>query len=134
MADEQFDRLTFFRNFIAQAEAGAEVPTVEESDLRILHQVCVDMAKRYSGKDGVVSLDVMARACSRDANLPAVWLRHKELRLMARHGLLASWQHGTVLDEAVFHVAASVPMRGVCFDRGEFVKRLGGATVTQIPG
>ena len=65
---------------------------MEESDLRILHQVCVDMTKRYSGKDGVVSLDVMARACSRDANLPAVWLRHKELRLMARHGLLASWQ------------------------------------------
>jgi hypothetical protein len=68
----------------------------------------------------------MARACGRDANLPAVWVRHKELRLMARHGLLASWQHGTVLDEAVFHVAASVPMRGVCFDRGEFVKRLRG--------
>jgi hypothetical protein len=33
-------------------------------------------AKRYSGKDGVVSLDVMARGCSPGANLPAVWLRH----------------------------------------------------------
>jgi hypothetical protein len=124
MADEQFDRLTFFRDFIAQAEAGAEIPPVAESDLKILHQVCVDMAKRYSGKDGVVSLDVMARACGRDANLPAVWLRHKELRLMARHGLLAAWQHGTALDEAVFRVAATVPMRGVSFDREEFVRKL----------
>jgi hypothetical protein len=68
MADEQFDRLTFFRNFIAQAEAGAEVPTVEESDLRILHQVCVDMAKCYSGKDGVVLCqeDAQASCCTKD--------------------------------------------------------------------
>jgi len=129
MADEQFDRLTFFRYFIARAEAGAEIPPVAESDLKILHHVCVDMAKRYSGKDGVLSLDVLARACSRDANLPAVWLRHKELRLMARHGLLAARQHGTALDDAVFHVAATVYMRGVGFDREEFVKRLRGAVV-----
>ena len=134
MADEQFDRLASFREFIQKAEAGAAIPPVAESDLKILHQVCVDMAKRYSGKDGVVSLDLMARACSRDANLSAVWLRHKELRLMARHGLLAAWQHGTALDEVVFHVAATVPMRGVSFDREEFVKRLRSATVPQIPG
>jgi hypothetical protein len=130
MADEQSDRLTFFRDFIAQAEAGAEVPAVSEGDLKILHQVCVDMAKRYSGKDGVVSLDVMARACSRDANLPAVWLRHKDLRLMARHGLLKPWQHGMELDDAVFHVAATVPMRGVGFDREEFVRQLHSETVS----
>jgi hypothetical protein len=124
MADEQFDRLASFRDFIQRAEAGAAIPPVAESDLKILHQVCVDMVKRYSGKDGVVSLDLMARACSRDANLSAVWLRHKELRLMARQGLLAEWQHGTVLDDAVFHVAATVPMLGVCFDREGFVRQL----------
>lgn len=129
MADEQSERITLFREFIQRAEDGAEVPAVAEGDLKILHQVCVDMAKRYSGKDGVVSLDVMARACSRDANLTAVWLRHKELRLLARHGLLAQWQHGMELDDAVFHVAATVPMRGVSFDREEFVKRLRGAVV-----
>ena len=134
MANEQFDRLASFREFIQRAEARATIPPVAESDLKMLHQVCLEMTKRDSGKDGVVSLDVMARACNRDANLPAVWLRHKELRLMARHGLLAAWQHGTALDDAVFHLAATVPMRGVCFDREEFVKRLRGATVPQIPG
>ena len=77
----------------------------------MLHQVCVDMTKRYCGKDGVVSLDVMARACSRDANRRRSGCGIKELRLMARHGLLAEWQHGTALDDAVFHVAATVPMR-----------------------
>jgi len=124
MADEQFSRLESFREFIHRAEAGEAIPPVAESDLKILHQVCVDRARRYSGKDGVVSLDLMARACSREANLPAVWLRHKELRLMARQGLLAEWQHGTALDDAVFHVAATVPMLGVCFDREGFVRQL----------
>jgi hypothetical protein len=121
MADEQFDRLASFRDIIQRAEAGATIPPVAEGDLKILHQVCADMAKRYSGKDGVVSLDVMARACSRDANLPEVWLRHKEPRLIARHGLLADWQHGTALDDAVFHVAATVSKRGNPFLRKMFI-------------
>ena len=120
MVDEQSDRVTSFRAFIQSAEQGGEVPSVSEDDLKSLHAVCVDRSRRYSGKDGVVGLEVMARACSPDANLPAVWLRHTELRLLVRQGLLENWRHGTVLDDAVFRVAATFPMNGLHFDREAF--------------
>lgn len=124
MADEQVDRLQSFRAFIKTAEEGAAIPPVAEDDLRQLHEICVDRTKRYSGKDGVVSLDVMARGCSSGANLPAVWLRHTQLRVLVRQGLLAEWQHGTVLDDAVYRVAASIPMNGVRFDQESFLRQL----------
>jgi hypothetical protein len=85
---------------------------------------CVDMTRRYLGKDGVVSLDLMARACSPSTNLPAVWLRHTQLRLLVRQGLLAEWQHGTALDDAVYRVAATIPMNGVHFDPETLVQQL----------
>jgi hypothetical protein len=124
MAYEQPDRLTSFRAFIRAAEEGAAIPPVSEDDVKCLHEVCVDMTRRYSGKDGVVSVDIMARACSPGANLPAVWLRHSQLRLLLRQGLLAEWQHGTALDAAVYRVAATLPMNGVRFDPETFVRRL----------
>jgi hypothetical protein len=124
MAEEQQDRLEAFRALIRGAEEGAAIPAVEEDDLRRLHQLSVDMTKRYSGKDGVVSLDSMSRACSPGANLPAVWLRHTQLRSLVRQGLLAEWQHGTTLDDAVFRVAATLPMKGTDFDPEAFVRQL----------
>jgi len=124
MADEQLDRLKSFRAFIRAAEEGAAIPPVDEDDLKCLHEACVDMTKRYLGKDGVVSLDLMARACSPGANLPAVWLRHTQLRLLVRQGLLAEWQHGTALDDSVYRVAATIPMNGVHFDPETFVRQL----------
>ena len=124
IVDEQLDRLSSFRDFIKAAEAGAAIPPVGEEDLKCLHQACVDMTRRYCGKDGVVSLDSMARACGRDANLPAVWLRHAQLQLLVRQGLLTEWQRGTALDDAVYRVAATIPMNGVHFDPETFVRRL----------
>ena len=124
MADEERDRLKSFRDFIRAAEEGAAVPPVSEDDLRRLHEASVDMTRRYLGKDGVVSLNLMARACSPDANLPAVWLRHTQLRSLVRQGLLAEWQHGTALDDAVYRVAATIPMNGVHFDPETFVLQL----------
>lgn len=124
MADEQFDRVSSFRSFIKSAEQGAEIPQVSEGDLKALHAVCVDQSRRYSGKDGVVGLDVMARACTPGANLPAVWLRHTELRLLVRQGLLEDWRHGTALDDTVFHLAATFPMSDMHFDREAFTELL----------
>ena len=112
------------KDFIRAAEEGATVPPVGEDDLKCLHEACLDMTRRYLGKDGVVSLDLMARACSPGANLPAVWLRHTQLRLLVRQGLLAEWQHGTALDDAVYRVAANIPMNGVHFDPETFVGQL----------
>jgi len=124
MADEQLDRLDSFRVFITAAEEGAAIPPVAEQDLKCLHGLCVERAKRYCGKDGVVSIDSMASACSPDANLPAVWLRHAQLRSMYRQGLLAEWQHGTALDDAVFRLAATIPMNGIHLDQEAFVLHL----------
>ena len=124
MADEQLDRLKSFREFITAAEEGATIPPVGEDDLKRLYEASLDMTRRYCGKDGVLSVDVMERACSPGANLPAVWLRHTQLRLLVRQGLLAEWQHDKALDDAVFQVAATLPMNLVRFDPEAFVRRL----------
>jgi len=124
MADEQSDRLEYFRAFIKAAEDGAAIPPVTEEDLRRLHEVSADMAKRRVGKDGMVSVDLMARICSPGANLPAVWLRYTQLRLLIRQGVLAEWQPSADWDEAVYRVAATIPMNGFQWDQEAFVQRL----------
>ena len=131
MAEGQIDQLESFRAFIKTAEEGAAIPLVSEDDLKRLHVLCLDMAKRYCGKDGVISLDAMARACNPGANLPAIWLRHTQLRTLFRQGLLSDWQHGTSLDDAVFRLAATMPMNGVHFDADAFVRYLREATAAR---
>jgi hypothetical protein len=123
MADD-VERLEFFRAFIKSAEDGATIPPVSEGDLKRLHGLSVDMTKRYSGKDGTLSVDLMARACDPDANVPAVWLRHVELKSLLRQGVLAEWQHDARLDDAVYRVAAKIPMRGLHFDQEAFINQL----------
>jgi hypothetical protein len=118
------DLLASFRSFIKNAEEGAEIPPVAEQDLKALHELCVERAKRYCGKDGVVSISLMRRACNPAANLPAVWLRHSQLRALYRRGLLAEWQHETDLDFAVVRLAATIPMRGAQLDQQTFLLQL----------
>jgi len=129
MSDRQADVLKSFRDFIGAAEQGAVIPPVDEHDLKALHELCAERAKRYCGKDGVISIESTARACSPSANLPAVWLRHTQLRSLYRHGLLAEWQHGTTLDGAVFRLAATISMRGTHMDSEVFLRELRAATV-----
>jgi len=111
------------------AEQGAAVPPVSEVDLKCLHEACVDMVKRCCGKDGMMSMELMVRACRRDANLPAVWIRHNQLRMLVRHGYLAAWQHDDMyMDDAVYRVAATIPMNGIRFDPETFVREVRKAT------
>lgn len=124
MADEQSDRLETFRAFIRAAEEGAPIPPVAEDDLRRLHEVSQDMAKRRVGKDGIVSVEMMARICSAGANLPAVWLRYTRLRSLTRRNVLAEWQYSPDFDRAVYHVAATIPINGFRLDEEAFVQRL----------
>ena len=124
MADELRERLNTFRAFIKAAEEGDSIPSVSEDDLRHLHEVSADMAKRRVGKDGMISVDLMARICSPGANLPAVWLRYTQLRLLIRQGILAEWQHDAGWDDAVYRVAAIIPMNGLQLDREAFVQHL----------
>lgn len=131
MADEQADLIHSFHIFIQAAEQGATIPPVDENDLKALHELAVDRAKRYCGKDGVISIELTARACSPNANLPAVWLRHTQLRSIFREGRLAEWQRDTMLDQAVFRVAATMPMKGTRLDHDVFIQNLRVATSTQ---
>jgi len=124
MANEQIDRLKSFRAFIKEAEEGMPIPPVAKDDLRHLHEISVDMAKRYLGKNGVIAVEVMARACSPGTDLPAVWFRYTRLRSLAKEGILAEWQHNTDFDDAVYQVAATIPMNGYQLDRELFVQRL----------
>src|SRR3974377_1207426 len=110
MSDQQSDQLKSFRVFLKAAEEGAPIPPVDEHDLKALHELCVERAKRYCGKDGVISIEMTARACSPPANFPAGWLRHTQLRSLYKQGLLTEWQHGTALEDAVFRVAADITM------------------------
>jgi hypothetical protein len=123
MVTEQCDRLESFRAFVNAVEEGAAIPPVAEDDLRRLHEISIDMAKRYVGKNGVIGVEQMARVCTRGANLPAVWFRYTRLRLLARQGALAEWQHNTEFDDAVYQVAATIPMNGFQLDQEEFVQR-----------
>ena len=118
------ERLESFRAFLNAAEEGAAIPPVSADDIRTLHQVSIDMSKRYSGKDGVVSLEVMARALSPDANLAAVWFRYTRLRKLAREGLLEQWRHQSYFDDFVYQVTATIPMNGTYLGQDEFIQRL----------
>jgi len=124
MPDAQPDLIKSFRAFITEAEKGTVIPPVSEQDLKALHELCVERAKRYCGKDGVISIELTARACSPGAHLPAVWLRHTQLRHLYRQGMLSEWQHGTALHDAVFRLAASIPMTGTQIDSQDFLRRL----------
>lgn len=132
MPNDQTDLIHSFRAFIQAAEQGASIPAVDEQDLRALHELAVDRAKRYCGKDGVISIELTARACGPHANVPAVWLRHTQLRSIFRAGRLSEWQRGTMLDLAVFRVAATIPMSGTKLDHDVFIQNLRAATSTQL--
>jgi|SRR5215467_246850 len=131
MPHDQTDLIHSFRAFIEAAEQGATIPAVDENDLKALHELAVDRAKRYCGKDGVISIELTARACSPNANVPAVWLRHTQLRSIFREGRLSEWQRDTMLDQAVFRVASTMPMKGTKLDHDVFIQNLRAATSTQ---
>jgi hypothetical protein len=124
MADEKLARLESFRALIKAAEQGATIPPVSRDDLKRLHAIHEELAKRYPGKDGVVPVDLMATVCSSEADLSAVWLRYIRLRLLIKDGVLAEWQCSTGLADAVYEVAATIPMRGFQLDQEAFIQRL----------
>jgi len=72
MSSNSADIIHSFRAFIEEAEKGATIPRVDERDLKSLHELSIERAKRYCGKDGVISIEMTARTCSPGANLPAV--------------------------------------------------------------
>ena len=97
---------------------------MSRDDLKRLHAIHEELAKRCPGKNGVVTVDLMATVCSSEADLSAVWLRYIRLRLLIKDGVLAEWQCSTGLADAVYEVAATIPMRGFQLDQEAFIQRL----------
>ena len=124
MSAKHISRLECFRAFIQATEEGAPVPPVSEEHLRHLHKIHLYMAKWRPGSDGVVSMALLAEVCGVDADLPAVWVRDTRLRELERQGVLAQWQQGIALDDAVYRVAATIAMNGFQFDQEEFLQQL----------
>ena len=124
LADKEVDRTVSFREFLNAIEEGVAVPIVFEDDLKRLHEAWVGMTKRSRGKDGAMGLDQMARACNPGADLPAVWLRYRQLRLLAKQGFLAEWQHSMDFEDAVYEVAATIPISGFNVNPEAFIQRL----------
>jgi hypothetical protein len=121
---------------------GDTFATVSPDDLRKVWQLFRDVQARTGGEHcGTASIDIRSfqRVCSPGANAMAVWYRASMLAVMQKfpESPLTPWTHNGDLDDAVFQVAATFPMKkmavgveqeGLPLDVEEFVKRIGART------
>jgi hypothetical protein len=99
-----------------------------------------DLQARNPGGQGSIIDDRMYKeVCSSGADVQAVWYRTSILGLLQilPDSPLTPWTHDGELDDAVFHVAATFPMKkmevgvvhqGPPFDVQEFVRQIGART------
>ena len=92
--------------------AGSPVPAVDPIDLKAVWDIHEDVRRQHPGGQVGVGISVMEHACSPGADIGAVTYRSGmlELLLIVPGDLLAPWRHGNQLNEAVFRVAARIPM------------------------
>ena len=113
--------------------SGGSVPPVEPADLRSVWTMQSEMQALCPGEGIAISADVYKRACGPEANVRAVFERAAKLWMLQGVGVLAPWLQDGVPDDAVFDVAATIPMSrmqvGVVynkppFDVDEFIKQV----------
>jgi hypothetical protein len=124
-----------------------DVAAVDPGDLK---EVCAFMrdvkARTTAGQNTAISGRVYESVCSPSADVMAVWYRASMLGLlemlpkvspqMFPESPLTPWMHDGELDQAVFQVAATFPMKrmgvavvhGLPFDVEEFLKQIGERT------
>ena len=92
-----------------------------------------DIQALRQGEQIGISADAYKRACGPEADVRAVYERVSHLWMLREVGVLATWVHDGVPDDAVFDVAATIPMSrmqiGVVyqkppFDLEEFIKQV----------
>jgi hypothetical protein len=118
-----------FHAFFQGVQDGALIPPVDPVDMRHVRDFYKDAAQRYpefSEGKVAVGVDALARVCRPGANVLAVSLRYQLLWVMIKLGVLAEWQHGEELNDAVYRVAATVPLNGIQLDPNTFVQCLRG--------
>ena len=115
------------RSFMQGVEQGAPIPPVDPIDVRRVQELYEQFAQlRDPGMEGNTAIDasLMASVCSPGADMGAVWVRNALLGVMLQQGVLADWQRGTGLDDAVYRVAATIPLNGLQLDPRAFIQRL----------
>jgi hypothetical protein len=113
--------------------SGGSVPPVEPADLRSVWTMQSRFQALNRGERVTLSADSYKQACGPEADVRAVYERVSHLWMLQEVGVLATWVHDGVPDDAVFHVVAAIPMsrmqRGVVyqnppFDLEEFIKQV----------
>lgn len=123
-SDPQAERLTSFRTFTKAAEARAPIPPVDEPDLKALHGLCVERAKRHCGKEGVIKLRINRVSPLADSQfIPSLVTSLTTANSLSARPV-SRCQQGTILDDAVFHPAAQIPMTGTQLDQQDFLDPL----------
>src|SRR6266404_3437080 len=115
---------------------GNDVTAVSPDDLRNVWTMMRDLeARTQAGQTGSLSSRLYEVACSPGANVLAVWYRASILGVlqMLPGNPLTPWSHGGELDDAVFQIAATFPMKklpvglvknGLPLDVQELVKQI----------
>lgn len=115
---------------------GDRVPVVDPPDLRRVWEFYRFVVAAYPRPAGSVEgahsaeptlgfhADLIAEQCNPGANAGAVLFRTGMIGLLLKHRLLAPWQHGTRIDDAVFQVGATFPFVIGQTELAAFVQRL----------
>src|SRR5260370_72732 len=93
---------------------GNDVAAVNPDDLRNVWTMMRDLqARDLEGQIGSISSGLYEGACSSGANVVAVWYRASILGVlqMLPGNPLTPWSHEGKLDDAVFQIAATFPMK-----------------------
>jgi hypothetical protein len=93
-------------NFMTYAE-GEAIPPVDPEDIKRFWKVKPPWRQ---GND-------VQSASSPGANTTAVFQRWAMIDTLTTYNLLTPWQHGEELDDAVFRVAASLPLHAMAYQR-----------------
>jgi len=116
---------------------GNDVTAVNSDDLRKVWKMMRDLqAPTPAGPSGSSSSGLYESVCSPGANVVAVWYRASMLEVlqMLPGNPLTPWSREGQLDDTVFKVAATFPMKklpiglvkdGLPFDVQELVKQIG---------
>jgi hypothetical protein len=110
-------------------KAGGPLPAaepVDPADLRRYWEFTQKIhAQHPPSAAGAIGIDIRCiEAELPGANVLAVWLRAASLQILQARGALKEWEHGTDLDDAVFHVAATFPFSGNEIDAELFREQL----------
>ena len=114
---------------VSKFAAGAPVPAVDPEDIRRVRraaaEVTRDLPERRHDEGIGIDIRIFAERCSRGANVEAVCFRNMVIELLLHFKLLNPWLRGGDLDDAVFRVAADLPIAGIeRFNPEEFLARL----------